>query len=457
MALPSLNRIAEILGGRVSGNEVIAPGPGHSAADASMSIKVDAAAPDGFVVHSFAGDDDIACKDYVRKKLGIERERPRKANGDAKPFSPTVARYTYRAANGTPYLQVQRTAAKDFYQHHWDGEKWLKGAPDGQKIPYCLPELLAGPSTAPVYICEGEKDCDNLAKLGFVATCNSEGADTGTGKKWTPDLNQYFKDRTVYVLADNDDKGHKHAQHVARNLDSVAASVRVVELPDLPPKGDVSDWLKRDTAGVKLTQLCQAAPLWESESLRSSTSWCRPSAPSPTVSRAVRYHFLSPSCGVRAHIAQASTPRAARSRCRCRFQFRSDARISRRSAAALRSGDWPGRHPGPPLGRLQKREADHSEPARAGAAAGERSQARAAAPGKARARTTHHRGGRAALSVGATGKRPPGRAGSNAATGPGAMTAADRTRVLRQRAAAVARCESRKKAGLAVLRIEDVS
>jgi hypothetical protein len=37
------------------------------------------------------------------------------------------------------------------------------------------------------------------------------------------------------------------------------------------------------------------------------------------------------------------------------------------------------------------------------------------------------------------------------------MTAADRTRVLRQRAAAVARCESRKKAGLAVLRIEDVS
>jgi Protein of unknown function (DUF3631) len=262
MALQSLNRIAEILGGRVSGNEVIAPGPGHSAADASMSIKVDAAAPDGFVVHSFAGDDDIACKDYVRKKLGIERERPRKANGGAKPFSPTVARYTYRAADGTPYLQVQRTAAKDFYQHHWDGEKWLKGAPDGPKIPYCLPELLAAPSTAPIYICEGEKDCDNLAKLGFVATCNSEGADTGTGKKWTPDLNQYFKDRAVYVLADNDDKGRKHAQHVARNLDSVAASVRVVELPDLPAKGDVSDWLKSDTAGVKLAQLCQAAPLW---------------------------------------------------------------------------------------------------------------------------------------------------------------------------------------------------
>jgi putative DNA primase/helicase len=233
-----------------------------------MSVKIDSAAPDGFVVHSFADDADIACKDYVRKKLGIERERPQKANGSAKPFSPTVARYTYRAADGSPYLQVHRTAAKDFYQHHWNGEKWASSAPSGPKIPYRLPELLAAPSTAPIYVCEGEKDCDNLAKLGFVATCNAGGADPGTGKKWTPDLNQYFKGRTVYIVADNDDSGRKHAQHVARNLDPVTASVRVVELPDLPPKGDVSDWLLKDTAGVKLTRLCQAAPLWEAEAHR---------------------------------------------------------------------------------------------------------------------------------------------------------------------------------------------
>ena len=39
----------------------------------------------------------------------------------------------------------------------------------------------------------------------------SEGADNGNGKKWTPDLNRYFKDRDVYILPDNDAPGRQHA------------------------------------------------------------------------------------------------------------------------------------------------------------------------------------------------------------------------------------------------------
>jgi hypothetical protein len=63
--------IASALGGEVSGRNVLAPGPGHSRHDRSLSIRVDATAPDGFVVHSFAADDPIACKDYVRQRLGL--------------------------------------------------------------------------------------------------------------------------------------------------------------------------------------------------------------------------------------------------------------------------------------------------------------------------------------------------------------------------------------------------
>src|SRR5262249_54035750 len=137
------------------------------------------------------------------------------------------------------------------------------GKPKGPKVPYMLPQLTAAAPSTPIYIVEGEKDADNLAKLGFVATCNSEGADSGTGKKWTPDLNQYFRDCDVYIIPDNDVAGRKHAQHVARNLNMIARSVRVVELPDLPHKGDVSNWLERDSAGVKLTKLAAASPLWE--------------------------------------------------------------------------------------------------------------------------------------------------------------------------------------------------
>ena len=64
--------IANVLGGEVIGRDsVSAPGPGHSRADRSLSIKLDPRAPDGFVVFSHAGDDPIACRDYVRERLGL--------------------------------------------------------------------------------------------------------------------------------------------------------------------------------------------------------------------------------------------------------------------------------------------------------------------------------------------------------------------------------------------------
>lgn len=63
--------VAKALGGTVIGqNRVSAPGPGHSRADRSLSVLVDPSLPDGFVVHSFAGDDPLACKDYIRLRLG---------------------------------------------------------------------------------------------------------------------------------------------------------------------------------------------------------------------------------------------------------------------------------------------------------------------------------------------------------------------------------------------------
>ena len=141
--------------------------------------------------------------------------------------------------------------------------QWASGKPKGPKIPYRLPELLAAPLTAPVYVVEGEKDGDNLAKLGFVATCNSEGADNGNGGKWTKDLNGPFKDRHVFILPDNDTPGRRHAQHVARNLDGVAASVKVIELPGLDAGQDVSDWLASDPSGARLVKACRLAPPWE--------------------------------------------------------------------------------------------------------------------------------------------------------------------------------------------------
>ena len=96
----SLEEIARATGGEISGDQVRAPGPGHSAQDRSLSIKL---GMDGdIVVHSFANDDAIGCKDYVREKLGEPQWKP---NGGHH-HDPVTASYVYETAEGKPYHRV---------------------------------------------------------------------------------------------------------------------------------------------------------------------------------------------------------------------------------------------------------------------------------------------------------------------------------------------------------------
>jgi putative DNA primase/helicase len=67
----SLRALAHALGGQVTAGQVVAPGPGHSRRDRSLTVRPSASAPDGFLVFSHAGDDFARCKDYVRERLGL--------------------------------------------------------------------------------------------------------------------------------------------------------------------------------------------------------------------------------------------------------------------------------------------------------------------------------------------------------------------------------------------------
>ncbi|WP_160168919.1 AAA family ATPase [Bradyrhizobium sp. Ai1a-2] len=251
------------MGGEVTGNQVLAPGPNHSPKDRSLSIKIDPAAPGGFVVTSFANDDPLACKDYVRERLGIRWEPTRRPLVDSitrmadrvrKPVAKAgtpPAEYVYKQADGTNYLRVVRPG---FYQSHWNGSAWVTGAPKGPKIPYRLPELLEAEHET-VFVVEGEKDADNVAALGLTVTTNPGGAG-----KFTPELAEYFRDRDVYILPDNDEAGAKHAQQVVETVLNVARSVRIVTLPGLPDKGDVSDWLEAGGMVEKLVDIARHTP-----------------------------------------------------------------------------------------------------------------------------------------------------------------------------------------------------
>ncbi len=82
--MSDLRAVARALGGEVVGLQVVAPGPGHSAKDRSMSVRLSPGAPDGFLAFSHAGDDWRACRDHVKACLGLSREKAPRGASEAR-------------------------------------------------------------------------------------------------------------------------------------------------------------------------------------------------------------------------------------------------------------------------------------------------------------------------------------------------------------------------------------
>src|SRR5262249_52978043 len=168
-------------------------------------------------------------------------------------------------------------------QYEWN----LKGI---TPVLYRLPELLAADPATTVWICEGEKDCDNLAAkalpLKLVATCNPMGA-----LKWRRHYSDSLRGRNVVIIPDNDPpekkypegKGRAHARQVAQSLRGKAASIKILELPGLPPKGDVSDFLDAGGTIDRLRDLAAGAPEWTPPATGPAPSG-NPAAPGPAPS-----------------------------------------------------------------------------------------------------------------------------------------------------------------------------
>ena len=280
MQIINLQQLARALGGEVNGDQVRAPGPGHSAGDRSLVVKLDPNAPDGFLVHSFASDDPIKCKGYVRQKAGLPEFKPNgKGNGyshrasaariaaaltsamtapESEPPAKAriVATYRYVDESGALLFEVVRYEPKTFRQRKPDGQGgWNYKLGDVRRVIYRWPELLQHPD-ATVFVTEGEKDANRLAELNYCATAVASGT-------WTEDCIKALAGRDVLILEDNDDAGRKKAHDAAQALYGVAKTVRIVRLPGLPDKGDVSDWLDADTGNAgKLADVCFDAPLW---------------------------------------------------------------------------------------------------------------------------------------------------------------------------------------------------
>ena len=235
---------------------------------------------------------------------------PPKANGsNAKPSNPTRSTYIAPAAAVRDYERKLGPHAAQWEYHNAAGKlvgvivRW--NTPDGKEIRpisrrengigwimggmpeprplYGLP-TLAGAQC--VYVVEGERCVDAARGIGLIATTSPHGAKSGDKADWQP-----LAGKDVPILIDNDAAGRNYGDTVATILAKLdpPATPRIVELPGLPPGGDIVDWIaahgdaaEPDSMKAEIEAIIAAAPEWTAPAADStSTAKVKSTAPPP--------------------------------------------------------------------------------------------------------------------------------------------------------------------------------
>ena len=214
------------------------------------------------IVHCFNCGNDSGGMFELAEAWGISTA-PKPSAGVAKEIERV---YDYHTADGDLQFQVvrYRTAGggKEFRQrrpHPEQDGQWvwnLQGI--SRPVLYHLPAIKSAEPEQWIWVAEGEKDADRLTELGLVATTSPMGAN-----KWRAHHTRELRSRLVAIIPDNDEAGAAHAEKIAAAVWEVTATVKVVRLPELPDKGDVSDWLDAGHTALELDDLLTRTPAYE--------------------------------------------------------------------------------------------------------------------------------------------------------------------------------------------------
>jgi hypothetical protein len=198
---------------------------------------------------------------------------PEKGSGQDLRGSRELTTYLYRDRDGVVrFRKVRNRPGREprFWLEQPDGNGWRKGTKgvDTKMILYRTDEVTKAITSGGVICCvEGEKDVDNLWRIGIAATCNAHGAsDVGKAPKWTRVHSERLAGADLVVLNDNDAAGYAHADAICRCSLGVAQRVRRLDLaphwPDMPKGADISDWLALGHTRAELEALIAVAPDW---------------------------------------------------------------------------------------------------------------------------------------------------------------------------------------------------
>jgi hypothetical protein len=268
--------------------------PAHDDTSPSLGIAV---GKDGTVLVKCRSHDCTADAICTAIGIGLRDLFPAdNRNGSASGGMNIVAIYDYSDADGKLLFQVVRLDPKGFRQRRPDAKGkdcWTWNMKGVRPVLYRLSAVLdAVAEKALVFVVEGEKDADNLTRLGVTATTNVGGAG-----KWRDHYAESLRGAAVVILPDNDEAGRGHGRQVASMLHGVAGPVKVVNLPGLPAKGDVSDWLAAGGTAEQLQNMVDAAPVWMPSEETAVAPKKRP-ADRPTIVITTEEHEVNDEAGV---------------------------------------------------------------------------------------------------------------------------------------------------------------
>lgn len=151
--------------------------------------------------------------------------------------------------------------SKSFFCERYDANGKLVHDLDGcRKVLYRLPEVLQAIAEQKIiFLVEGEKDADNLAKHGLVATTALQSI------RWDKEFTAILRNADVVILHDQDRTGLKRRDMLCRELFGQVRRLRDIDLPGLDFREshgeDISDWLKKEgNTFLKFQEIVEATP-----------------------------------------------------------------------------------------------------------------------------------------------------------------------------------------------------
>lgn len=177
---------------------------------------------------------ELALADQALQAAGLSLEVHKRDLGRRVGRPQRIATYDYLLPNGYPAGRVIRAhiphrygRAKVFWQERHTENGWQPGG--FEHLPFRLPQVRAAVRTGrDIFICEGEADVLTAVHAGLTATCNAGGA-----QGWHPDHAAWLTGaHRVWVVADRDAPGYRHAAKVAQTLSRVVDEIHVVQARD---------------------------------------------------------------------------------------------------------------------------------------------------------------------------------------------------------------------------------